>query len=194
MFKWWLQPWNWKMFAPWKESYDKPRQYVKKQRYHFTDKGLYSQSYGFFSSHVWMWELDRKEGWVLKNWCFWTVVLEKTLESPLNCKEVKLVNPKGNQYSLEYWLEYSLEWVILKLTLQYFDHLIQELTLEKFLMLGNIEGKRRRRQQRMRWLDCQIASLDMNLSKLWEIVKGRGAWGAAVHGVAKSWTWLTDWT
>ena len=84
-------------FAPWKESYDKPRQSIKKQRYHFANKGLYNQSHGFSSRHVWMWGRDHKEGWASKNWCFWTVVLEKTLESPLDCKEIKLVNPKGNQ-------------------------------------------------------------------------------------------------
>ena len=76
---------------------DQLRQHIKKQRHNFDDKGLYSQSYGFSSSHVWMWELDYKESWVLKNWCFWTVVLEKTLESPLDCKEIKAFNPKGNQ-------------------------------------------------------------------------------------------------
>ena len=85
------------MLAPWKQSYDKPIQWVKKQRHHFADKGLCSQSYGFSSSHVWIWELDHKEGWALKNWCFWTVVLKKTLESPLDCKEIKPVNLKGNQ-------------------------------------------------------------------------------------------------
>ena len=80
------------------ESYDKPRQHIKKQRHCFTDQGLYSQNYGFASSYVCMWELDCKESWALKNWCFWTVVLKKTLESPLDCKEIKLVNPKGNQH------------------------------------------------------------------------------------------------
>ena len=83
------------MLALWKKSYDQPRQHIKKQRHYFANKGLSSQSYGFSSSHVWTWELDHKEGWVLKNWCFWTVVLEKTLESPLDCKEIKPVNPKG---------------------------------------------------------------------------------------------------
>ena len=83
--------------APWKESYDKPRQYIQKQRHHFADKGLYSQSYGFTSSHVQMWKLDHKEVWIPKNWCFWILVLDKTLESPLDCKEIKPVNPKGNQ-------------------------------------------------------------------------------------------------
>ena len=84
------------MLAAWKNSYDKPRQCIKEQRHHFADQGPYSQGYGFSSSHVWMWELDHKEGWALKNWHFWTVVLEKTLESPLDCK-IKPVNPKGNQ-------------------------------------------------------------------------------------------------
>ena len=89
--RWWLQPWNWKMLAPWKKSYDQPRHHIKKQKHYFANKGPSSQSYGFFSSHVWMWELDYKESWVPKNWDFWTVVLEKTLESPLDCKEI---NPK----------------------------------------------------------------------------------------------------
>ena len=85
------------MFVAWKKSYDKPRQHIKKQRHYFADKGPSSQSYGFSSSHVWMWELDRKESWVPENWCFWTMVLEKTLESPLNCKEIKPVYPKRDQ-------------------------------------------------------------------------------------------------
>ena len=93
----WLQLWNQKTLAPWKKSYDQPREHIKKQRHYLADKGPSSQSYGFSSSHIWMWELDHKEGWALKNWCFWTVVLEKTLESPLDCKEIKLVNPKGDQ-------------------------------------------------------------------------------------------------
>ena len=86
------------MLAPWKESYDQPRQHIQKQRHYFANKGLSSQRYGFSSSHVWMWELDYKERWALKNWCFWTVVLEKTLESPLDCKEIQPVHPKGNQF------------------------------------------------------------------------------------------------
>ena len=83
--------------APWKKSYDQPRQHIKKQRHYFANKGRSSQSYSFSSSHAWMWELDYKESWALKNWCFWTVVLEKTLESPLDCKEIQPVSPKGNQ-------------------------------------------------------------------------------------------------
>ena len=85
------------MLVLWKKSYDKPRQYIKKQRHYFANKGLSSQSYGFSSGHVWMWELDHKEGWMLKNWCFWTVVLEQTPENPLDFKEIQPVNPKGNQ-------------------------------------------------------------------------------------------------
>ena len=85
------------MLAPWKESYDQPRQHIKKQRHYFVNKGLSSQGYGFSSGHVWMWELDCEESWVLKNLCFWTVVLEKTLESPLECKEIQPVHPKGHQ-------------------------------------------------------------------------------------------------
>ena len=89
--------------TPWKESYDQPRQHTKKQRHYFAKKCLSSQGYGFFSSHVWMWELDYKESWVLKNWCFWTVVLEKTLENPLDCKEIKPVHPKGDQFWVFIW-------------------------------------------------------------------------------------------
>ena len=86
-----------KTLAPWKKSYDQPRQHIKKQRHHFANKGPSSQSYGFSNSLVWMWELDYKESWAPKKWCFWTVVLEKTLESPLDCKEIQPVNPKVNQ-------------------------------------------------------------------------------------------------
>ena len=88
------------MLAPWKTSYDQLRQLIKKQRHYFADKGPSSQGYGFSSCHVWMWELDSKESWALKNWCFWTVVLERTLESPLDCKEIQPVHPKGNQSSM----------------------------------------------------------------------------------------------
>ena len=95
--RWWLQPWNWLQLTPWKKSYDQPRQHIKKQRHYFANKGPSSQDYGFSSSHVWMWELDYKESWEPKNWCFWTVALEKTLERPLNCKENKPVHSKGNQ-------------------------------------------------------------------------------------------------
>ena len=95
--RWWLQPWNWKTLTPWKESYDQPRQHIKKQRHYFVNKDPFNQDYGFSSGHVWMWELDYKESWAPKNWCFWTVVLEKTLESPVDCKEIHPVHPKGDQ-------------------------------------------------------------------------------------------------
>ena len=95
--RWWLQPWNLKTLVPGKKSYDQPWQHIKKQRHNFVNKGPSSQSYGFSSSHVWLWELDYKESWALKNWCFWTVVLEKALESPLDCKKIQPVHLKGNQ-------------------------------------------------------------------------------------------------
>ena len=95
--RWWLQAWNEKTLAPWKKSHDQPRQHITKQRHYSVNKVRSSLGYGFSSSHVWMWELDYKESWVQKSWCFWTVVLEKTLESPLDCKEIKSVHPKGDQ-------------------------------------------------------------------------------------------------
>ena len=150
---------------------------VKKQRHYFADKGPSSQSYGFPSSHVWMWELDHKESWVLKNWCLWTVVLEKTLESPLDCKEIKPVNPKGDQHWIftgrtdaeaeapVLWPPDSKNWLI-----------------GKDLILVKIED-RRRGQQRMRWSEGITDSMDMSLSKLWEFVMDRGAWQGVLQSV-----------
>ena len=121
---WWLQPWNLKMLAPWKKSYDQPREHIKKQRHYFANKGPSSQSSGFFSSHVWMWELDCKESRVPKNWCFRIVVLEKTLESPLDCKEIQPVHPKGDQ-------SWVLGGLMLKLKLQHSGHLMQRVNIRK---------------------------------------------------------------
>ena len=147
----------------------------KKQRHHFADKGPNSQSYGFSSSHVRMWELDRKEDWVAKNWCFWFLVQENSRVSwtarRSNQSVVKEINP-----------EYSLEGLILKL--QYFGYLIRRGdSLGKTLTLGRIEDRQRRGQHRMRCLDGITDSMDMSLSKLWETVKNRQVWHAKIHGV-----------
>ena len=105
-----MQPWNYKTLTPWKESYDQPRQHIKKQTYYFAKKCLSSQGYAFSNGHVWMWVLDFEESWTPKNWCFWTVVLKKTLESPLGSKEIKLVNPKRKSSLNIHWKNWCWSW------------------------------------------------------------------------------------
>ena len=172
--RWWFQPWIKRHLLLGRKTMTNLESILKSRD--FADKGPSSQSYGFSSSHVWIWELDYKENWTLKNWCFWIAVLEMTLESPLDGKEVKP--------------EYSPE----GLKLQYFGHLMWTTdSLEKTLMLGKTEGRRKRDDRR--W-DGWMASPTwwMSLSKLWVLVIDREAWYAAVHGVSKNQTWLSNWT
>ena len=179
--RWWLHPWNLKTLTPWKESYDQPRQHIKKQRYYFVNKAPSSQGYVFSSNHVWMWELGHEESWALKNWCFWTVVLEPLLRVPWTARRsnqsiVKEISP-----------EYSLEGLMLKLKFQDFGHLMWRTdSLEKTLILGKIEGWRRRGRLRMKWLDDITGLMDVSLSTRWVLVMDREVWHAAVHAVTES--------
>ena len=171
------------MLTPWKESYDQPREHIQKQRHYFANKGLSSQSYGFSTSHVGMWELDYKESWALKYWCFWTEVLEKTLESPLDCKKIQPVHPKGNQS----WIFTGR--IEVEAITSIFGHLMWRTdSLEKILMLGKIECGRRRG-----WTEDEIVGWHHWLDgHEFELVMDRDGWRASVHDVAKSWTQLSD--
>ena len=175
--------WTNPSIIPCKEGYYKPRQSIKKQGHHFANKGPYSQSYNFSSSHV------QCESWTIKKtehqridafelWCWRRLLRVPWTARRSNQSIIKEINP-----------EYTLEGLMLKLKFQYFGHLMgRASSLEKTLMQGKIEGRRRRRWQRMRWLDGITNSMDMNSSKLWKIGKGREAWHLAVHEVTKSWT------
>ena len=185
---WWLQPWNQKMFVSWQESY-KPRQCIEKQRHYSADKGPYSQGYGLSSSHIQLWELDRKEGKVPKNWCLWTVVLEKTPKSPLDSKEIKPINLKENQpwvfigrtdaeaETPVFWLSDVNSWLIGKVP-----------------DTGKYWGQKEKRVPEDEMVEWHHWCSGHEFEQSPEVGDEQEAWHAAVHGVIKSRTRLSDWT
>ena len=186
---WWLKSWNKKTLTPWKKSYDQLRQCIKKRRHYFANKGLSSQSYGVSSSHVWMWESDYKESWVLKNWCFWTVVLEKTLESPLDCKEIQPVHPKGNQ-----------SWIFIGRTdVEAETPILWPPGAKSWLIWKDPDAGKDWRREENGTTEDEMVGWHHQLNghefgKLQELVMDREASHAAVHWVATSRTWLSNWT
>ena len=180
---WWLQPWNQKAIASWQESYNKSRQCVEKQRHYSANKGPYSQGYGLPSGHIRLQELDSKEGRAPMNWHLWIVMLEKTPESPLDNKEIKPANLKGNP-----------PWIFVGKTdaeaevLVFWSSDVNSQLIGKVPDAGKDWGQKEKRVSEVRWLDGITDAVDMNLGKLQEMVRDREFWHAAVHGVAKSWT------
>ena len=177
------------MLAPWKKGYDKPRQHIKNQRHHFANKCLSSQSYGFSSSHVWMWELDHKESWTLNNWCFWTVVLEKTLESPLECKEIQQVHSEGDQ-----------SWMFTGRTdAEAETPILWPLDAKNWLTGNDSDAGKDWRQEEMGMTEDEMVGWHQQLEghefeQAPGVHNGQGSLACCKHGVAKSQTWLSNWT
>ena len=176
------------MLTPWKKNYDQPRLHIKKQRHYFANKGLSSQSYGLSSGHVWLWELDCEESWAPKNWCFWTVVLKETLESPLDYKEIQPVQPKGDQ-----------SWVFIRRTdVEAETPILWPPDAKSWLIVKYPDAGKDWRREKGKTENEMVGwhrwSIVMSLSKLQELVMNQEAWHATVHGVTRSQTRLSNWT